>query len=63
MTPKFYPVLAQCLETGLVLGWNRAHKHTDAPTPEAIQAAQHAAINDQIHEWFDFPEAPSENGS
>lgn len=56
MTPKFYPLLAECLEVGLVLGWNRAHKHTDAPTREAILDEQQTAIVGQICEWFDLPE-------
>lgn len=58
MVPKFYPLLEQCIETGLVLGWSRAHKHTDAPTPEAIQDEQRTAILGQLFEWFDFPEVP-----
>lgn len=56
MTPKFYPLLTECIEVGLELGWNRAHKHTDAPTREAILDEQQTAIMGQICEWFDLPE-------
>ena len=29
MKAKEYEVLAMCVESGVKLGWNRAHKHTD----------------------------------
>lgn len=58
MTPKFYPLLQMCVENGLMLGWNRAHKHKDDPDPSAIHDAQQQAIMSVIHEWFDFPDPP-----
>lgn len=47
---KVWPVLTAAVETGLLLGWNRAHKHTPTPTPEAIREAQEQAIMFEIGE-------------
>lgn len=62
MTPKFYPLLEQCIETGLIRGHHRAHKHRPDPTLDHMVEEQRQAIMAEIHEWFDFPEVPSENG-
>jgi hypothetical protein len=51
---KTYPLMADAVEVGLRLGWNRAHKHTDAPTPDAIQEAQADAVMIEIAERFTF---------
>ena len=59
MTPRLIPVLAQCIDNGVALGWNRAHKHDDAPTAEHIQRCINDAIWNEIYEWFHF-EQPSE---
>jgi hypothetical protein len=34
MKAKEYNLITQCVETGVMLGWNRAHKHTDTPDPD-----------------------------
>lgn len=60
MKPKFLKVLEQCIETGIELGWNRAHKHTDTPTKEQIKTAMGNAITDELYEWFDFEELDNE---
>ncbi len=37
MKAKEYNLIAQCVETGVMLGWNRAHKHTDEPEDHHIR--------------------------
>lgn len=54
LRPKTYPMLCQCVETGLQLGWNRAHKHTENPTEQQILNEMENAIMNEICEWFDF---------
>lgn len=54
MQPNTLKLLEQCVESGLILGYNRAYKHNDNPTPEHIQEAQFTAILNEIHEWFEF---------
>ena len=56
MKPKFIPLLEQCIETGISLGYNRAFKHNDSPTKEEIEQEIHRAVMNEIYEWFDFPE-------
>ena len=51
---KIYPVLQMCLENGITLGYNRAFKHNDHPTEEAIKESIQQAITNEICEWFDF---------
>lgn len=58
MTPKFYPLLEQCIEAGLARGYQRAHKHRPDPTVDHLIAEQQQAIMTELNEWFDFPEAP-----
>jgi DNA polymerase III alpha subunit (gram-positive type) len=59
MKPRMMPVLEQCIENGVRLGWNRAHKNHDAPLPEYIQDCIEQSIWSELHEWFQF-EQPSE---
>lgn len=54
MRPKLIPVLEDCIENGLKLGLNRAHKHTDNPSDEQIIDQQHSAIMGQIWERMDM---------
>lgn len=61
MKPKEYNVLAMCVETGVMSGWYRAHKHNDAPDPEAIRHAIEQAVLNEICEWFDFEEIRDDN--
>ena len=56
MKPKLIPVLEDCVEVGLKLGYNRAHKHNTEPTEEQIFERQFSAIMDEIYERFDFEE-------
>ena len=54
MKAREYRVLEHAIEVGVEYGWNRAHKHVDAPSPEAIQNAVCAAVMNEITEWFEF---------
>jgi hypothetical protein len=54
MKPDTYKLLEQCIEIGTALGLQRAHKHNDNPTAEDYEAKIHAAIMEQICEWFHF---------
>lgn len=56
MKPKFFPVLEMCVENGVALGVNRAYKHDDNPTHEAIKEHVMREIENQLYEWFDFEE-------
>ena len=51
---KCWPLMSDAVEVGLRLGWNRAHKHVEHPTPEAIQAAQAQEVMNEIAERFLF---------
>lgn len=59
MTPKFYPLLQQCIEDGVARGYAHAHKHDDDPGSDAVRLAIYDAIMFEIHEWFDFPDPPA----
>lgn len=54
MTPKFLNVLEMCIETGIEIGWSRAHKHVDTPEPHAVKHAIYDNIMRELYEWFDF---------
>lgn len=56
MTPKIMPVLEMCIENGIRLGYHRAFKHNDSPEEETIFIEIQKAIENEIHEWFDFNE-------
>lgn len=47
-----YQVMRDCIEAGISLGWERAHKHTDIPSPERIQVCIEDAIMLQLAEYF-----------
>lgn len=49
-----YKVLTEAIERGISYGWNRAYKHTDNPTADAIKTQIEDAIMQEICEYFDF---------
>ena len=63
MKAKEYNLIAQCVETGVMLGWNRAHKHTDTPDPDTIRNAIEQAVLNEICEWFDFEEVKTNDNN
>jgi hypothetical protein len=54
MKPKVLPLLERCVENGIERGYNKAHKHDDAPSKEQINACIYVAIMDEFDEWFEF---------
>lgn len=56
MKAREYNLIAKCVEDGIMLGWNRAHKHTDNPDPDTIRDAIEVAVLNEMCEWFDFDE-------
>jgi hypothetical protein len=63
MKAKEYNLITQCVETGVMLGWNRAHKHTDTPDPDTIRSAIEQAVLNEICEWFDFEEVKTNDNN
>jgi hypothetical protein len=57
MKAKEYHLIAKCVETGVMFGWNRAHKHDENPDPEAVRDAIEHAVMNEICEWFDFEDS------
>ena len=49
-----FAVLARAVEEGVAYGWNRAHKHTPTPPPEAVQQAIEDAVMSEVSVWFSF---------
>ena len=54
MKPKLLPLLEQCIEHGIIRGYNRAFKHDDDPSSDVITQTIFNCIMEEIHEWFDF---------
>lgn len=54
MKPNEYLILGEAVEDGVNLGYTRAFKYSDNPTPDAIQAAIVDAVMLQICEYFIF---------
>lgn len=54
MRPNTRKILEECIENGVVLGYSRAHKHTDHPEKYDIQQNIEDAIWLEIDERFDF---------
>lgn len=53
-----YKVISRAVEEGVKYGWNRAHKHTDAPTPDHIQSEIESAVMNFLSEVIIWPEKP-----
>jgi|SanBayMetagenome_1026888.scaffolds.fasta_scaffold30160_2 hypothetical protein len=51
-----YKVLVMCIENGVQVGWNRAHKHSDTPEPHYVQSCIDEAVLHEIFEYFNFDE-------
>jgi hypothetical protein len=56
MKPNAYLLLIRCIEDGIRLGYNRAHKHTDTPSEQTLKNEIENAITNEICEWFTFDE-------
>lgn len=60
MKARDYVVLQDCVETGVAIGWSRAHKHNDNPTPDQIQASIEMCVLTTINDYFTFEETASD---
>ena len=54
MRPRIYPILCRCVEDGVAYGWNRAHKHTDKPSPDDTKDAVVQSVLSELCEAFAF---------
>ena len=54
MRVRMSVVLDDCIDRGIALGWNRAYKHVDNPSPDDIKFHIERAINESISEYFTF---------
>jgi hypothetical protein len=54
-----YEVLCHAVETGVDIGWSRAHKHTDAPQAVDVIESITNAVLEEIHNYFVFPQPPN----
>jgi hypothetical protein len=57
MKPRIRVLIEQCVEEGTLLGYRRAHKHTDDPGEDAIAEMITNAIMGRLYEWFEFDES------
>ncbi len=53
---RVFMVVDEAIENGVKYGWNRAHKHTDAPSPETVQDEICRAVMNELSTWLDFGE-------
>jgi hypothetical protein len=54
MKPRTYKILGDAVESGIKYGYNRAHKHTDAPDRDLLMAEIYNAIMYEIDQVFSF---------
>jgi hypothetical protein len=55
-----YPLINQCVETGVARGYRLAHKHVENPSEQAIIERITDAVMAEFHEWFTFNDGVSE---
>jgi len=51
-----YTILSECIERGIEMGFNRAHKHNDNPGDHEIKTQVYDAVTSEIAEYFTFEE-------
>jgi hypothetical protein len=56
MKAKMRVILEMAIEQGVRRGWQRAHKHVENPTEEAICETIEDCVMSQIYEYFTFDE-------
>lgn len=59
--PDSRKLIEKCVEDGVAFGILRAHRHTETPTREELEAAITRAVLAEIDEWF-VPEEPRMQG-
>jgi hypothetical protein len=52
MKPKVLPILEQCIETGICLGYNRARKYDVVENEQQLFNLIQQEIMNNIHEYF-----------
>lgn len=62
MKPKFYKILVDSIETGIDMGYHRAFKYNDNPTPDTIKESIYIEVMNAIHENFDLTEELKNEG-
>ena len=63
LKPKTYTILSDCIDIGVDIGWNRAHKHTDEPSEGEIKQQIARNIMIEILEKFDIIDESENNKS
>lgn len=56
MKPNTFRIIQEAVENGVALGYNRAYKHSDAPSEEVMKQQIYEAVMNEICEWFVFDE-------
>ena len=56
MVPKFRLILEMAIDEGVCIGYHRAYKHVEEPTPDAIIESIQEHVMAKMFEYFDFPE-------
>lgn len=51
-----YPIIAEAVDDGIELGWQRAYKHQDHPPVKHIQQCVYDAVMLNLSEIMIFPE-------
>jgi hypothetical protein len=59
MKVKMYNLISECIERGVEMGYNRAHKHVVNPDKISIVDNIHREIMNQLCEYIDFGEEES----
>jgi len=54
MKPNIRAILERCIDEGLEYGYNRAHKHTDAPSKVVMLEEIERAVWLEIGTYFRF---------
>lgn len=54
MKPNAFRSIQEAVENGVALGYNRAYKHSDAPSDEVVKQQIYDAVMNEICEWFVF---------
>lgn len=49
-----YKLIADAVDVGCVIAYNRAHKHTDKPDEETMHSAYYGAVMNELCEILDF---------
>jgi hypothetical protein len=50
-----YGVVCEAVENGIGWGWQRAHKHSEAPSEQALKDAIYQAVINELCEALEFP--------